>query len=157
MGAGSYPIFSPPTDGPRSRKLAPELPASMIRLPGRCPGLACTILRSPTWTRTRNPPLNRRMLCQLSYQGLTVDQTMHAPGPRTPYRVCGLPISAPDSSRVSPQRPGSLAAASGQLRLLPGPAGEAGTEAGAAVPRRAHGCALRIVAWTGVEPVTFRL
>ncbi len=28
---------------------------------------------SPTWTRTKNPPINSRMLCQLSYGGINGD------------------------------------------------------------------------------------
>ena len=27
------------------------------------------LLNSPGWTRTNNPPVNSRMLCQLSYRG----------------------------------------------------------------------------------------
>ena len=37
--------------------------------PGRSPEDSCFI-RSPDWTRTSNPSINSRMLCQLSYGGL---------------------------------------------------------------------------------------
>ena len=37
-------------------------------LPGRL-GTSKALLRSPGWTRTNNPPVNSRMLCQLSYRG----------------------------------------------------------------------------------------
>src|SRR3954451_4439057 len=33
-------------------------------------GGALPVLRSPTWTRTKNLPINSRLLCQLSYRGL---------------------------------------------------------------------------------------
>jgi hypothetical protein len=29
-------------------------------------------LRSPTWTRTKNLPVNSRLLCQLSYRGMAL-------------------------------------------------------------------------------------
>ena len=31
-------------------------------------------VRSPDWTRTNNPPVNSRMLCQLSYRGSLVQR-----------------------------------------------------------------------------------
>ena len=34
-----------------------------------CPALAGLSCSSPGWTRTNNPPVNSRMLCQLSYRG----------------------------------------------------------------------------------------
>ena len=37
--------------------------------PGRSPEDSC-FMRSPDWTRTSNPSINSRMLCQLSYGGL---------------------------------------------------------------------------------------
>ena len=46
--------------------LSPELEAAVRRLQ-----IAASAARpsSPGWTRTNNPPVNSRMLCQLSYRG----------------------------------------------------------------------------------------
>ena len=35
---------------------------------------------TPTWTRTKNPSVNSRMLCQLSYRGTTWDSVPDEPG-----------------------------------------------------------------------------
>ena len=32
------------------------------------------VLSSPGWTRTNNPPVNSRMLCQLSYRGTVLGE-----------------------------------------------------------------------------------
>lgn len=40
-------------------------PAGTAELP-----YSASVLRSPLWVRTRNLPINSRMLCRLSYQGL---------------------------------------------------------------------------------------
>jgi hypothetical protein len=39
--------------------------AAVIKKPRVCGAFCC----SPGWTRTNNPPVNSRMLCQLSYRG----------------------------------------------------------------------------------------
>jgi hypothetical protein len=39
---------------------------------------------SPGWTRTNNPPVNSRMLCQLSYRG-TVLSGPNSSGDREPF------------------------------------------------------------------------
>ena len=46
---------------------APEAAPSMLVRGRSVPNPA--VLDSPGWTRTNNPPVNSRMLCQLSYRG----------------------------------------------------------------------------------------
>jgi hypothetical protein len=39
---------------------------------------------SPTWTRTKNLPINSRLLCQLSYRGLRASPGNTSKGPLPP-------------------------------------------------------------------------
>ena len=56
------------------------------RGPGRCPGHDRPLDRpgsgfsSPGWTRTNNPPINSRMLCQLSYRGTVLGEARNCSG-----------------------------------------------------------------------------
>jgi hypothetical protein len=45
---------------------------------------------SPIWTRTRNPSINSRMLCQLSYGGMTAEH----------YQVTGRGLHAEGISKL---------------------------------------------------------
>ena len=52
--------------------------------------------RSPTWTRTKNPPINSRMLCQLSYGGMTDEHyqvTKRALHPEGVSQLCQSAVS----------------------------------------------------------------
>lgn len=40
--------------------------------PGKMNCWSEAVFRSPIWTRTRNLPINSRLLCQLSYRGLSL-------------------------------------------------------------------------------------
>ena len=58
----------PPQNGaPRS---ASKGAVQLIEGPIGQDSIADEDLSSPGWTRTNNPPVNSRMLCQLSYRGL---------------------------------------------------------------------------------------
>src|SRR5712691_5875561 len=78
--AGAAPSSSDRNEAPAAA--APTRLTSVRRVKGSGPSepggdvaiealVARAVLRSsPGWTRTNNPPVNSRMLCQLSYRGL---------------------------------------------------------------------------------------
>jgi hypothetical protein len=48
-------------------------------LPIELPGMGSSF-SSPGWTRTNNPPVNSRMLCQLSYRGTVCSAVANCSG-----------------------------------------------------------------------------
>ena len=88
---------------------------------------------SPGWTRTNNPPVNSRMLCQLSYRGTALGRADCSRGLREIRRsrsaavraVPGAPSSARGRRSASSRRSFALAQAQQQLlgRLLVDPLG----------------------------------
>lgn len=80
-------------------------------------------MRSPDWTRTSNPSINSRMLCQLSYGGLfcfrcwfPLQRVITIPGLfglrnlkcREVHHSLGCVVRAPADRRYSPALPGNL-------------------------------------------------
>jgi hypothetical protein len=59
---------SPPSAAIRYQVAVPSPPSPTLLRPPKRPRCR-TFLYSPGWTRTNNPPVNSRMLCQLSYRG----------------------------------------------------------------------------------------
>lgn len=124
---GKLKLTSPAASGSLIESLRWSWASSCDRACTHRRGLPCSCAGqtpsscSPDWTRTNNPPVNSRMLCQLSYRG-SCKHTL-ARGVLREKSRCRKGATRRDTQDVSPTSPRAAARASAAARRTAGSSG----------------------------------